>query len=196
MQINRAAANGAAVTSGSLPAAPASAPNKNWEIPPVATFQRPARFHDEKPPAHSTYNEQKKALICLDDERSQTAAQLLDDAGYTVYLADNPAQATEKIRDADVDVIIFSPDFAPKFNGANVLAQMLNMLPAMERRKVFAVSIDDNLQTFNTHEAFLRNLHLIVNTGDLHHLPSILHRALRDYNELYRYFKQALSNAA
>lgn len=199
VQVNKSAANGTADNLSIPSSVPAqSAVNRNWEIPPIATFQRPGLYHEEKPAQHShhpTHNlPQKQVLICLDGERSQKIAQLLDEAGYTVYLAENPAQATEKIRDADVDVLVLSSDFALSFNGYTVLTQLLNMLPAVERRKIFTVSIEDNLQTFNTHEAFLRNLNLIVNRNDIHHLPSIINRALRDYNELYRYFNPAAAN--
>jgi DNA-binding NtrC family response regulator len=114
------------------------------------------------------------------------------DAGYKIFLADNPAQATEKIRDREIDIVIFSLDFAPKASGASVLQQIINSLPTIERRALFVIAIEDNSQTFNTHEAFLRNLNLIVNSNDLHHLPSILQRALHDYNDLYRNFNKAL----
>jgi hypothetical protein len=43
----------------------------------------------------------------------------------------------------------------------------------------------------NAHDAFLRNLNLIVNTNDLEQLPLILERALGDYNDLYGYFNRA-----
>lgn len=199
--------------------AAASAPpiNRSWETPPAAPYKGASKHPDESgnlpknnelmqmlaavlqnqqtphkahaPVYHHTH---KRALLCLSEEKNQTAAHLLDDAGYTVFIAESPAQATEKIRDDDADVIVFSSDFALKYGGATVLQQILNSLPAAERRKIFVVSIDDNSQTYNTHEAFLRNINLIVNSGDLHHIPSILHRALREYNELYRYFNEAL----
>ena len=134
---------------------------------------------------------QKRALVCLNGEQGEATAGLLDQEGYTVFVAENPAQATEKIRDQEVDILIFAPDFALKFSGASVLQQMINTLNGAERRKLFAVSIEESTATFSSHEAFLRNLNLIVNNSDLHHLPSILHRALREYNELYRYYNQA-----
>lgn len=137
----------------------------------------------------------RRALICLNSERAEIAAPLLDAAGYAVFVAENPAQATEKIRDGEVDLIVYSPDFALKFSGASVIQKMVQSLLSHERRRFFVVSIEEGSPTFNTHEAFLRNLNLIVNANDLHHLPSILHRALRDYNELYKHFNAALESA-
>jgi len=48
----------------------------------------------------------------------------------------------------------------------------------------------------NAHEAFLRNLNLIVNTNDIPQLPLILNRALRDFNDLYHYMNKALGQEA
>jgi hypothetical protein len=43
----------------------------------------------------------------------------------------------------------------------------------------------------NAHDAFLRNLNLIVNSSDIAQLPLILNRAIGDYNELYTYYNKA-----
>ena len=135
----------------------------------------------------------RRVLLCLGPERSKATAKLLDEAGYSVFLADNPTQATEKIRDAEVDIVIFSPDFAIKLSGASALLQTINALRMEERRRLFVVLIEENLRTFDTHAAFMRNLNLIVQTNDLNRLPSILQRALRNFNEIYRYFNHALT---
>jgi hypothetical protein len=44
----------------------------------------------------------------------------------------------------------------------------------------------------NAHDAFLRNLNLIVNSGDIEQLPLILNRALSDFNDLYHYMNKGL----
>ena len=60
-----------------------------------------------------------------------------------------------------------------------------------ERRRLFLVSLEENGTTMNAHDAFLRNLNLIVNTGDVPQLPLILNRAVHDFNDLYHYFNKA-----
>lgn len=203
-----------------IPVQIGSTPNavQNWAQPSAATFQKQqqtaqtdsvadslnsadlikmlaAALQSNDAPKPNTPEQQRRVLVCLSAERSQTTAPLLDEAGYHVFIAENPAQATEKIRDAEVDIIVFSPDFASKFSGASVMQQMISGLPINQRRKFFVVAIEESSQTFDTHEAFMRNLNLIINSRDLNHLPSILHRALRDFNELYRYFNQAAQPA-
>lgn len=197
---------------GTIEFAPAA---RDWNAAPAAVFKRKT---DERQPVSTSADNNhdlmrllsavlqqqnpalpttaaprglKRVLVCLNSERCEDAAKLLDEAGYTVFIADNPAQATEKIRDEEVDIIVYSPDFAVKFGGAMVVQKIVQTLLPHERRRLFVVSVEESSQTFNTHEAFLRNLNLIVNTGDVHHLPSILHRAIRDFEELFRHFNQA-----
>ncbi|MFN6964401.1 MAG: zinc-ribbon domain-containing protein [Pyrinomonadaceae bacterium] len=132
----------------------------------------------------------RRVLLCLGSVRD-AAAKVLTDAGYKVYLADTPAQANERMRDSKTEIVIFSPDFATEYGGAAIIQQRANALYSSERRRLFLVSIEDNGTTMNAHEAFLRNLNLIVNSGDVRQLPLILNRALNDYNELYHYFNRA-----
>ena len=196
--------------------APTPPAARNWDTTPAATFQKSGQVSSSSDEIDSTGNpdllrllaatlkkasgksegaesqSQKRILMCLNPERNRSTAERMADAGYKIFLADNPAQATEKIRDGEIDIVIFSVDFAPKANGSSVLQQVINSLATSERRALFVIAIEDNSQTFNTHEAFLRNLNLIVNSSDLHHLPSILHRALHDYNDLYRTFNKSL----
>lgn len=132
----------------------------------------------------------RRALLCLGQHRD-AVAKILADSGYKVYLAQTPAQANERLREGKTEVVIFSSDFAAEFGGAAILQQKFNSMPSFERRKLYFVSLEDGGTTMNAHEAFTRNLNLIVNTKDIPQIPLILNRALRDYNELYYYFNLA-----
>jgi hypothetical protein len=83
------------------------------------------------------------------------------------------------------------PDFAPELGGAAVLQQKANAMYSSERRRLYLISLEDAGTTMNAHDAFLRNLNLIVNTNDLQQLPLILQRALNDYNELYSFYNRS-----
>lgn len=136
---------------------------------------------DEKP---------RRVLLCLGQRRDQVA-KLLVEANYKVYLAQTPAQANERMREGKTEIVIFSPDFAAEFGGAAILQQKMNAMYSSERRRIFLVSVEDGGTTMNAHEAFIRNLNLIVNTNDIDQLQLILNRSLRDFNELYHYFNKA-----
>jgi predicted Zn finger-like uncharacterized protein len=141
---------------------------------------------DEKP---------RRVLVCMGQRRDQ-AAKLLVEAGYKVYIAQNSAQANERMREGKTEIVIISPDFAAELGGAAILQQKMNAMYSSERRRIFLVSIEDGGTTMNAYEAFIRNLNLVVNTNDIEQLPLILNRALRDFNELYHYFNKASGQVA
>ena len=136
----------------------------------------------------------RRILLCL-GQKCEEVAKLLTTAGNRVYIAQTPAQANERLREGKTEVLIFSPDFASEFGGAAILQQKANAMYSSERRRLFLVSLEDQGTTMNAHEAFLRNLNLIVNNHDIPQLPLILNRALRDYNDLYHYLNKALELA-
>jgi hypothetical protein len=133
----------------------------------------------------------RRVLLCLGD-RKEEVAKILTNAGYRVYIAQTPAQANERLREGKTEIVIFSPDFAAEFGGAAVLQQKANAMYSSERRRLFLVSLEDRGITMNAHDAFLRNLNLIVNTSDIPQLPLILNRAVLDYNDLYHYLNRGL----
>lgn len=132
----------------------------------------------------------RRILLCLGAKTDETA-KILAKSGYKVYVAQTPAQANERLREGKTEILIFSPDFAPDMGGAAILQQKANAMYSSERRRLFLISLEDAGTTMNAHDAFLRNLNLIVNTHDLQQLPLILNRALGDFNNLYNYFNRA-----
>ena len=134
----------------------------------------------------------RRVLLCLGQRRDETAKKLAE-SGYKVYIAQTPAQANERLREGKTEVVVFSPDFAAEFGGAAILQQKANAMYSSERRRLFLVSLEDGGTTMSAHEAFLRNLNLIVNTNDLPQLSLILNRALRDFNDLYHYLNKSLN---
>ncbi len=136
---------------------------------------------DEKP---------RRILLCLGQHADETA-KVLAKAGYKVYVAQTPAQANERLRDGKTELLVFSPDFAPEMGGAAIIQQKANAMYSSERRRLFLISLEDAGTTMNAHDAFLRNLNLIVNTNDLPQMPLILNRAIGDYNDLYRNYNNA-----
>ena len=133
----------------------------------------------------------RRVLLCL-GSRKDEVAKILTDSGYRVYIAQTPAQANERLREGKTEIVIFSPDFAPEFGGAAILQQKANALYSSERRRLYLVSLEDEGTTMNAHEAFLRNLNLIINTADIPQLPLILNRAILDFNDLYHYLNRGL----
>jgi len=137
----------------------------------------------------------RRVLLCLGQKRDVIAKTLVE-AGYKVYLAQTPAQANERLREGKTEILFFSPDFAAEFGGAAILQQKVNAMPSSDRRRLFFISVEDAGTTMNAHDAFLRNLNLIVNANDISQLPLILNRALRDFNDLYYDYNRAVGAEA
>ena len=133
----------------------------------------------------------RRVLLCLGN-RKEEVAKILTEANYRVYIAETPAQANERLREGKTEIVVFSPDFAAEFGGAAIIQQKANAMYSSERRRLYLVSLEDEGTTMNAHDAFLRNLNLIVNTGDIQQLPLILNRALHDFNDLYHYLNLGL----
>jgi predicted Zn finger-like uncharacterized protein len=150
---------------------------------------------NEKVEASDANEKPRRVLLCLGEKRDE-AAQKLSDAGYRVYIAQTPAQANERLREGKTEIVMFSPDFAAEFGGAAILQQKANAMYSNERRRLFLVSLEDEGTTMNAHEAFLRNLNLIINTADMPQLPLILNRAVMDFNDLYYYMNRGLGAEA
>ena len=133
----------------------------------------------------------RRVLLCLGSHKDEVA-KILSDVGYRVYIAQTPAQANERLREGKTEIVVFSPDFAPEFGGAAILQQKANAMYSSERRRLYLVSLEDEGTTMSAHDAFLRNLNLIVNTADIPQLPLILNRALLDFNDLYYYLNRGM----
>lgn len=137
----------------------------------------------------------RRILLCLGEKLDETA-KVLAGAGYKVYVAQTPAQANERLREGKTEMLIFSPDFAPELGGAAVIQQKANAMYSSERRRLFLASLEDSGSTMNAHDAFLRNLNLVVNTQDIPQLPLILNRSVSDFNDLYNFFNKAAGLAS
>lgn len=144
---------------------------------------------------NSDVEPEKGVLLCLPTEHREKTAQLLSENGWQPFIAENPAQAVETLSEIKIGNVVLAANFAPEQRGAQTLQNhFYNLMPAI-RRNIFLVYVDDKPQPASSHEAFLRNLNLVVHSRDLPNLPHILRRERRDFDETYRNFKNALANA-
>jgi CheY-like chemotaxis protein len=137
--------------------------------------------------------EARRVLVCVGDGHGEAVARsLAEKSEYQVYVAENKAQAFERMRDERMDIIILSPDFDPVEQGTAFITREVGALRPAERRRLFLVQLSSSGRTLDAHAAFINNANLIINPEDVEKTPRALERALRDYNELYRNFNGAL----
>ena len=134
----------------------------------------------------------RHALVCVAAPRRATAAKMLVEMGYQVYLAESCAQAADRIKGEQIHIILLDTEFAFDENGHRFMMQEVQRLRAAQRRRLLVVKLAPDARTLDYHAAFLQSVNLLVNTLELNALPDALESALRHHNELYKDFYEAL----
>jgi predicted Zn finger-like uncharacterized protein len=135
----------------------------------------------------------RKALVCVDAERSREIAKGLADSDYEVFVAENTSEALGRMREDRIDVIVLNGEFDPVEQGFAFVTREVKVMQSAERRRLFLVYLTPNARTMDLHAAFLHNANLVVNPADLGRLPEALDVSLRYYNDLYRDLNRALA---
>lgn len=136
--------------------------------------------------------EARRVLVCVGDDQREAVARNLAASDCQVYVAENKAQAIERMRDERMDIIILSAGFDPAEQGAAYMTREINALRPAERRRVFLVQLSELGRTLDAHGAFINNVNLIVNVDDVNDMTPALERSLRDFNDLHRSYNEAL----
>ncbi len=135
----------------------------------------------------------RKALVCTVELHCEAIARQLTKNGYQVFVAQNTGQAVDRMRENQLDVVLLDPEFDSAEQGAAFVIREVNVLRPAQRRRLFFVLLSPLQRTMDAHAAFLHNVNAIVNFKQVDDLFGILEHALREYNELYKEFKQALN---
>ena len=134
----------------------------------------------------------RKALVCVDAERSAEIANGLVESNYEVFVAENTAEALGRMREDRIDVVVLDGDFDPVEQGFAFVTREVKLMTPSERRRLFLVYLTPNARTMDLHAAFLHNANLVVNPADVERMPEVLDVSLRYYNELYRDLNRVL----
>jgi predicted Zn finger-like uncharacterized protein len=131
-------------------------------------------------------------LVCAAPEWRFSAARVLVESGYEVYVAEDTTQAIERMRENKMDVVLLDPTFDAVEQGAAFIKREISALRPAARRRVFVVLLSAELRTGDPHHAFVNHSNMALNPADLEELPLMLDRGIRDFNGLYRDFNKAL----
>jgi hypothetical protein len=139
--------------------------------------------------------DRRKALVCVGPEHRERIGCSLVASDFEVFVAENTAQALGRMREERMDVVLLDPNFDPLEQGVAFITREVKLLRPSERRRLFFVYLTTGVRTMDLHAAFLQNVNLLVNSSDIEQLPDALEISIRNYNELYRDFYQALDVA-
>lgn len=134
----------------------------------------------------------RKALVCIPEDNRQSIARALAESGYQVFVAEDTTQAVDRMRENQLDVVLLDQRFDPVEQGAVFVTREVNILRPAQRRRLFFVLLSTTLRTMDAHSAFLNNVNAIVNVNEMRELPALLEHRVREFNELYKDFKNVL----
>lgn len=138
----------------------------------------------------------RKALVCTAELHRETIARQLTQNGYQVFVAQDTGQAVDRMRENQLEVVLLDPEFDSAEQGAAFVIREVHVLRPAQRRRVFFALLSPVQRTMDAHAAFLHSVNAVVNLKEVDDLFGILEHALREYNELYKEFNQALNVAA
>jgi len=139
--------------------------------------------------------ERRRALVCAGSAFGGDAARALGLAGYDVSVATDAAQAVERMREDQPDVLVLDPEFDVRAQGSMAVGREVSALRTAERRRLVFVLLTNTARTGDAHAAFLAGANLVVQMKEVGDLPRTLEKNIRDLNELYRDFNRALGLA-
>ena len=139
--------------------------------------------------------ERRRALVCAGSSFGGDAARALSLAGYDVSVAADAAQAVERMREDQLDVLLLDPEFDVRAQGSMAVGREVSALRNAERRRLVFVLLTNTARTGDAHAAFLAGANLVVQMKEVGELPRVLEKNIRDLNELYRDFNRALGLA-
>jgi predicted Zn finger-like uncharacterized protein len=139
--------------------------------------------------------ERRGALVCAGSAFGGDAARALSQSGYDVSVAADTAQAVERMREEQLDVLVLDPEFDPRVQGSMAIGREVTAMRNAERRRLVFVLLTNTARTGDAHAAFLAGANLVVQMKEVAELPRALEKNIRDLNELYRDFNRALGLA-
>jgi len=134
----------------------------------------------------------RKALVCVPEDNRESIARSLAENRYQVFVAQDTRQAVDRMREDQLEVVLLDPRFDPTEQGTVFVTREVNILRPAQRRRLFFVLLSPALRTMDSHTAFLNNVNAIVNVNEIEELPKLIEHRVREYNELYKGFNNAL----
>jgi CheY-like chemotaxis protein len=133
------------------------------------------------------------ALVCEDAaERQAVIKPALEQLGFTMVAAKNPAEAIERMRRDTYEVVILDEQYQGATPLDNPVLATIRSMPMSARRYMFVALLGREFKTFDNMMAFAKSVNVVVNLNDLPHLPAILRKGIADNNEFYRVLRGVL----
>ncbi len=115
----------------------------------------------------------------------------IEELGYKLISESDIKTALGKLRFHQFDLILLHEGLLGDVRKSPVM-RYLNRLPMALRRKMFVVLLSERFKTADQLMAFALSVNLIVNTGEMEKLTSVLKSAIKRYEQFYRPFFEVM----
>ncbi len=136
------------------------------------------------------------ALVCVDvPEVQRIVVDQLTALGYKIHTGLFVEDILLKLRAHVYDVVVVSEHFnAADIETNPIIAEMLRVTPEQRRRQLVA-AVGSSFVTNDELEAFQHSVDLVVGLADVVNLRPVLRRGLRQKQEFYAPFHEAVKAA-
>lgn len=125
------------------------------------------------------------ALLLLPTaEGRESVAVAFKGLGYQIVEAASVEDALERLRFTKFSAVVFHASYEKK-GLAGVFHRHMQAMTMDKRRYIYYVVIGPDFKTLYDLEALVNSANLVVNDSELKHMPVILKKGLRDYEELF-----------
>lgn len=111
---------------------------------------------------------------------------------YQVIHASNAAEALDQMRYVDFEVVVLHSGFEGGGLTNSAFHKHMCLMPMTKRRTIYYVVVGPEMHSFYDLEALSFSANLAVNDNDTMHMKTIIRKGLRDNEELFGPFLQAL----
>ncbi|HEY2800431.1 MAG TPA: hypothetical protein VGI85_07545 [Chthoniobacterales bacterium] len=133
------------------------------------------------------------ALVCIDQQPYQKLiAQQLADLNYKVHLGLFEEDVLLKLATYSYNVVVIAENFKGATLSDNPIVGEMVRRSGASRRDHFVVLLSQHFATNDAMSAFVQSVDQIINIGDIANFKPVLHRAVAEYLDLYRPFRETL----
>lgn len=158
----------------------------------------PPSYPDISWMANEIYEEQEiiedvpKVLILMPEGQTRdSVAQAFIDRGYQAEFPESAADAIALMRFVNFAAVVLHSGFEGALADSDFHKYMIQ-LPMAKRRAIYYALIGEELHTLYDLEALAYSANVVVNEKEASHLDIILKKGMRDYEELFGPYLEAM----
>ena len=176
------------------PAAPAAAPAAGDSLP------EPPAYPDISWLASGLYEQKElvedvpKVLVLMSEGEGQEAVgKAFTDRGYQAEFPESAADAIAQMRFVLFKAVVLHSKLEGNLENSS-FHQHMESMPMASRRSIYYVLVGPEFHTLYDLEALANSANAVVNENEVAHIDTILKKGMRDYDELFGPYLEALAN--